>query len=95
MFLNGGLFFSFIEENVAAGPFCVACEFLVQYVDTELKNNATDAKIIEGMEKICGVAPPSLRKECVSLADTYGPYLIQLFVQYAQPKAVCQAISLC
>lgn len=84
-----------ISKNVNAGPFCVACEYLVQYVDTELKNNATDAKIVEGMEKLCGVIPPSQRKECVSIVSTYGVYLIQLFTQFADPLKVCQAVSLC
>ena len=82
-------------SQVGNGPFCVACEFIVNFIDSELKNNQTDQEIIKNLEKVCGLTPPSLKRECVSIVDTYGVYLIQLFVQFADPTKVCKAVGLC
>jgi len=75
--------------------YCTLCEYAVQFIDVELKKNATETDIVNILEKTCKVVPESLKKECNSIIDTYGIYLVELLVQLADPLKVCEAIQLC
>jgi hypothetical protein len=39
--------------------------------------------------------PAPIRQECSSFIATYGPIIIELFVQQVQPDKVCRTIGLC
>ena len=68
----------------------------MQYAETLLKNNATEAQIIKSLEMVCNLAPSSLKAECSALIEQYGPNIIELLIQFGgDPKKVCGAIKLC
>jgi saposin len=75
--------------------YCTVCQYAVQFLDSELKNNKTEAAVVSALDKVCGIVPAALRDQCNSLIQTYGVYLVELLVQFADPTKVCQAIKLC
>jgi len=75
--------------------YCTLCEYAVQFIDVELKKNSTETTVVEILEKTCTIVPEALKKECNSIVDTYGIYLVQLLIEMADPLKVCEAIKLC
>ena len=75
---------------------CNLCQYVVNYLDIIVQSNATEAKFEELLDNACKVLPErKLQAECRIIATMYGPDLIQWLVQYGDPKAVCQAASIC
>lgn len=82
--------------NLSSDPLkCVTCEYAVKFFDFELKNNKTDAAIISALEKVCNYVPASTKSDCDLLIETYGIYMIQLLIQFADPHKVCVTLKLC
>lgn len=75
--------------------YCTICQYAVQFLDNELKNNSTEGAIEKALEIVCEIAPPSLKPECQSIINTYGIYLIEILIQFGDPTKVCEAIKLC
>merc|ERR1711976_369655 len=80
---------------VGGDEMCGVCETVMQYVDTLLEDNATIHQIEAVMEKVCNFLPSNLQQECENIVETYGPAIIQLIAQYADPEEICQALKLC
>ncbi|KAK6187954.1 hypothetical protein SNE40_005870 [Patella caerulea] len=76
-------------------PVCDVCEMIVNYLDEALKNNATAQDLEMALEKVCSILPQAYRTRCDSLVDTYGPYILQLLSEVANPREVCEKLSLC
>jgi saposin len=74
---------------------CTICQYVVEFLDTQLKNNKTEAAIEHALENVCKIAPSSLRPQCTSLVDQYGIYLVELLIELADPLKVCQVANLC
>lgn len=74
---------------------CTACKFLVQYLDAEIKKNSSEANILNSLKNACKVLPQGIRADCDSLVTTYGTYIIQFLIQYADPNSICPALKLC
>ncbi|KAI8797151.1 proactivator polypeptide, partial [Biomphalaria glabrata] len=74
---------------------CDLCKYVVTYIDTFLKENATENEIEEILDKVCQILPPSLLQNCTGLVQKYGPLIVQLLLQELDPTAVCTAIGLC
>ncbi|CAL1543582.1 unnamed protein product [Lymnaea stagnalis] len=74
---------------------CDLCKYVVTYIDTFLKENATEAEIEALLEKVCKILPSSISQQCDSLVQQYGPVIIQLLLQELEPTQVCSAIGLC
>jgi len=86
----------FLKVELKQNPiYCTVCEYAVQFLDSELKNNKTEAAVVAALDNVCKIVPPSLKDQCNSLITTYGTYLVQLLIQFADPLKVCQAIKLC
>ncbi|KAH9498380.1 hypothetical protein Btru_008134, partial [Bulinus truncatus] len=87
------------KENLQAKPvndeLCDLCKYVVTYIDTFLKENATEAEIEAILEKVCDILPGNLKQQCDSLVQQYGPVIIQLLLQKLDPSQVCTAIGLC
>ena len=47
------------------------------------------------LDKICTVLPPTLTKNCESLVQQYGPFLIQLLAGGLDPKQACAEVGIC
>ncbi|CAF0907904.1 unnamed protein product [Brachionus calyciflorus] len=86
-----------IELNKILGNdlYCNVCQYAVQFLDNELKNDRTETAIVDALGKVCKVAPVSLRDQCDALVNSYGIYLVQLLIELADPLKVCQAVKLC
>jgi saposin len=84
------------KKTGAINPvYCTICEYAVQFLDVELKKNNTEEAIEKALKEVCKVAPKSSRTQCESIVNSYGLYLIELLIQFADPTKVCQAIKLC
>lgn len=75
--------------------FCAVCQKVVRFLDDVVKTNQTEAAIVSALDRVCHEIPSELEGLCDSLVDTYGVYLIELLVQYADPYRVCAIIKLC
>jgi saposin len=74
---------------------CSLCKFVVNYVDTVIQNNRSEAAIEAALEKVCTILPHALNASCVKFVDDYGPILVQLLEKYVTPDQVCAAIKAC
>lgn len=74
---------------------CTVCQYAVQFLDYELKNNKTEEAIVSALDKVCKIAPQALRAQCDAFINEYGLYFVELLIQFADPSKVCQAVKLC
>ncbi|GBN42353.1 Prosaposin [Araneus ventricosus] len=74
---------------------CSICTTVVDYMDKLLEEDDVDKEITQLVEKVCVVLPASYRDKCVSMLETYGPYILQMIGQVANSKQLCQDIDLC
>jgi len=84
-----------IKPKVQETIYCTVCQYALTFVEHEIQNNKTEEAVISALDKVCKVAPASLKDQCDSLINTYGIYLINLLVELGDPLKVCQAIKLC
>lgn len=82
-------------KTVGDGELCGTCETLMQYFDSLLEENSTVQEIERVLEKVCNFLPDKYKEECDDIVETYGPAVIQLIAEFADPKEVCQAVGLC
>ncbi|XP_035668816.1 prosaposin-like isoform X1 [Branchiostoma floridae] len=74
---------------------CDDCKLVMTEVQALIKNNKSEAEVIDYLkvhlcEKLGGLAA-----ECNSTMDTFGPVIFQLLESKLDPDAVCKAIKLC
>jgi saposin len=74
---------------------CTVCQYVIQFLDLELKGNKTEAAVVNALKNVCKFTPASLRDQCDSLVSTYGVYLVQLLLEFSDPLKVCQALKVC
>jgi len=84
-----------LPAGLKGDEMCGVCETVIQYVDGLLEQNATIQEIEATLEKVCNFLPGNLRQECDTIIEQYGPAIVQLLAQFADPKEVCQSIGLC
>ncbi|XP_065054357.1 prosaposin-like [Rhopilema esculentum] len=72
---------------------CEACQLVVQYVDSLLKNKKTEAEIKQALDSMCSYLG-SYQAECDSIVSNY---LVEIIKYLAEMPAgsVCKALSLC
>ena len=51
--------------------------------------------IEKALEDVCNFLPSSLKQECDSLVEQFGPVIITLLVNELKPDAVCGVLGLC
>jgi saposin len=74
---------------------CTICQYVVEYLDTQLRANKTEEALVAALDQVCKLAPSSLRDECNNLVNQYGIYLVQLVTEFADPLKVCRLATLC
>ncbi|KAM9365752.1 prosaposin [Pholidichthys leucotaenia] len=76
---------------------CELCKDVLMVVGQFLKENATQEKILEYLEKGCQLIPDEeIGNECKEIVDEYYQILIDILVGEAeQPEVVCGAMGLC
>lgn len=80
---------------VTGSELCGVCETLIGYLDAILEQNATVKEIEAAVEKVCNFLPDPYKNECDTIVETYGPLIVQLISQFADPNEVCTAVGLC
>jgi len=76
-------------------PTCVVCEYIMNKLQSFMKDTKNEDEIKEYLDSVCEVMPSSLRKKCDDLVDAYEPLIVQLLVDELSPTEVCQEIKLC
>lgn len=82
-------------DKANADTKCILCEFVLKEIDSLVSDNATEQEILSALEKVCSILPSTLRSECVSFIDTYGPTIFFLLSHELDPETVCTMIGLC
>lgn len=86
---------TFKPVKVKASAQCTLCEFVMQELDSLLKDNATEQEILDDLDKVCSIMPKSIKKDCTDFVNTYGRVVINLLAQELKPSVVCAAMGLC
>jgi saposin len=74
---------------------CTICEFIVNYAEDFLEQNATEQQILHFLEGVCLLFPSQLRPQCRAFVDQEGRDLIQLLIQKFPPNVVCAQLGFC
>jgi len=74
---------------------CNTCQLIVGDIAKLLEDEDFGHDIAKVLDTVCYVVPKSVRDQCRTMIDTYGPYIAQLLGSLADPKSICQEISLC
>uniref|UniRef100_A0A1A7YDR3 Prosaposin n=1 Tax=Iconisemion striatum TaxID=60296 RepID=A0A1A7YDR3_9TELE len=83
------------QPRFKAGGYCDVCKVAVNYIDSILEKNATEAEIEEAVKKVCSFLPDSYKTECDQLIEQYEPMLVQLLLQMLDPDFVCTKVGAC
>lgn len=81
--------------KIADTELCGVCETLIQYVDALMEQNSTVKEVEAILNKVCNFLPEQIRTECNGMVEEYGPAIIQLIAQFADPKEVCTTLGVC
>jgi hypothetical protein len=82
------------EKSLKSIP-CLFCKYIIGYIDTAIGTNRSAAAIEAVLEKVCNIVPASLKKNCTSFVQKYGPIIAFLLARNATPVEVCNFIKLC
>lgn len=75
---------------------CTICTFIISRMKHYAAENQTAEEILASLRKSCDLfAVISLKEQCESFLDQYGPYIIQMVSSDVQPKVACQDLGLC
>ncbi|CAN7993706.1 unnamed protein product, partial [Ixodes hexagonus] len=80
----------------ARGNFeCTFCQYALHFIQNELVDNVTEARVQEALDKLCDKLPQQFSDECKAFVEEYGPALMVLLAQEIDPSIVCVAIKAC
>lgn len=74
---------------------CDLCKVAMEFVANELKNEDTDDKIIEVVEKVCALVPESHRLDCYRMIEIDGMILVRMIAESVDPSTMCETIRFC
>ena len=90
---------SISESKKNTNPICEICKYLVNDIDEQLLDGATQDDIVAGVEKICGPLDSIIQgatHACQVIIETLLPEIIDLIVNnQLDPQAVCHSLGLC
>jgi len=78
-----------------ANEYCGICETVIQYLDSILVENATEAQIQADLERVCNFLPDTIKQTCDQLVEQYLDIIVQLVAKALTPEQVCTEIGLC
>ncbi|XP_064635134.1 prosaposin-like isoform X3 [Lineus longissimus] len=84
-----------LQVNVKSIEFCPICELVVTKIDEFLKENSTEAMVVEALDKVCSYMPATVKVECDDFVKQYGPMVVKLLALQIVPKDVCTKLGLC
>ena len=74
---------------------CELCSYIFEELEKLLAENKTEEAIIDGLDKVCGYIPSSIKSYCDELVKDSIPFLIQLLENEQSPKTICTEIGEC
>uniref|UniRef100_A0A224Z8B0 Saposin n=1 Tax=Rhipicephalus zambeziensis TaxID=60191 RepID=A0A224Z8B0_9ACAR len=74
---------------------CTFCQYALHFIQNELVENDTEARVEAVLDKLCSKLPNDLAKECMAFVEEYGPAVMVLLAQEIDPSIVCVAIKVC
>ncbi|KAG8182465.1 hypothetical protein JTE90_020385 [Oedothorax gibbosus] len=74
---------------------CDLCDQVITQVLDMVKDQKTEEKIKEALDKVCSYLPSSWGAKCQNFVNSYTDILISLLTQEITPQEVCQALKLC
>jgi len=86
-----------LQETTQVGLWstCETCKVVVEYLDKLLEDDTIEESLDNIIDKVCLVVPKNSRKECKTIVDTYGPYLMSEMGELMDKTKVCQTVHLC
>lgn len=82
-----------VVESSALG--CEMCEVVTAGIEFLIGQNSSEAAIVAAVDKVCTILPSAMQGLCTTLINTYGPQIIQGFLNKETPTVICQQIKLC
>ncbi|PAA81918.1 hypothetical protein BOX15_Mlig034575g1 [Macrostomum lignano] len=83
------------SSTKSSSTVCDVCQTVMQYAKSLLQENATEQEIVQLVERVCSFLPTAEQAACKSFINEYGAYVIQLLLQDANPRQICQLLGLC
>lgn len=74
---------------------CTFCQYALHFIQNELVENDTEARVEAVLDRLCSKLPNDLAKECIAFVEEYGPAVMVLLAQEIDPSIVCVAIKVC
>lgn len=74
---------------------CAICEFTVAVVDQQLGPDRSEDEVARVVGESCNYIPSSIEAACDAIIETYGPEMIQLFMEGVDSDQVCPILHLC
>lgn len=84
-----------VKKNIKDDGKCVACEFVMQYVEKAMKNKSTKDEIEHIVHNICNYMPKTVSKSCNNFVNQYADLVIDMLSSEVSPKEVCTLLGLC
>lgn len=84
-----------LEEKKKSTPSCPLCLLAVKQIYNVIKNNKTEANIINELDKLCHHLPHNLGGECIDFVEGYSKELVDLLLADLTPQEVCVFLKLC
>ncbi|KAK5649661.1 hypothetical protein RI129_000690 [Pyrocoelia pectoralis] len=74
---------------------CEFCTYFLKFVQQALTDPVTEKKLENIVNGACERLPSTIKEECKSFVQTYGPAFIAILAQDIDPSTVCPKLSLC
>eukprot|EP01090_Pellita_catalonica_P018792 TRINITY_DN6179_c0_g1_i1.p1 TRINITY_DN6179_c0_g1~~TRINITY_DN6179_c0_g1_i1.p1 ORF type:complete len:105 (-),score=19.77 TRINITY_DN6179_c0_g1_i1:85-399(-) len=73
---------------------CTICDYVVEYVEGYVQQNATQAQIEQAVDNLC-LLIPGYQKPCDEFVAEYVPKLINVLIEYESPATACAQVGAC
>ncbi|XP_028318136.1 surfactant protein Ba [Gouania willdenowi] len=81
--------------NGEANTQCTFCIFIVKTLEASLPKDLTEDAVVQLLEQICQLLPPSYRNQCDIIIERFSKIVIEAILSYATPQAVCALLQVC
>ncbi|XP_077973904.1 uncharacterized protein LOC120347581 isoform X1 [Styela clava] len=83
------------HQTVKGEVECEVCTLVISEAQKMLEDDATEAEIVNELNKACQILPEKDRDECASFVDAYAKEILDLLAQKLDAKTICTEIKLC
>ncbi|XP_034048747.1 prosaposin [Thalassophryne amazonica] len=83
------------DDLSETGDLCQDCTEIVKLIDDLLSNADFQKKVINDVDHLCDLLPPSVAKACKDEVEKILPLVMNVISQFLQPDEICKIIGLC